>query len=203
LNIPSLPTDNLYKFIALLGLTIVAFSIYKGYSEWDNAELSWAKVEIRLTEMGAKHKLYLGKVSEMDTLIQQLKKIPGNKATNLYPATIEAMIVIRNKAYEDLKFNQKNLVDISSWIGLCDREIEIEKMKNSRKESVVELDLLRSKLDRMKKTLGDLLKRYVRLGLVGIFISAVGFILWYIKIQKPEDILLQNEIKSGKDKKSA
>jgi hypothetical protein len=58
MNIPNLPTDNLYKFLALTGIIILIFSI--------------AVTEIRLTELESESDYYLTQKGELYFDIQSL-----------------------------------------------------------------------------------------------------------------------------------
>jgi hypothetical protein len=152
MNIPSLPTDNLYKFLALSGLAIAIFGL--------------VFPAIRISEI-------------------RLKLIEANTQTRLLKLEIDQL-------KEDVDTAKKKSSVSPEEIGnIRKRMIEINVKK-------VELD---GRTEQIKALMEDLnfargaLKVSAPLGLV---ISFLGFYFWYSLIQKPNDLLLQKQIKKEK-----
>jgi len=69
MNIPSIPTDNLYKFLALSGLLIFAISLL--YPQHKKIELSLKRNDISVDEKKLQHKI--------NALVKHLEKLNKNK----------------------------------------------------------------------------------------------------------------------------
>ena len=144
MNYPSLPTDNLYKFIALAGLALILFSAT--YPIGRVIEFELGVVETKSQQ----EKLDIEK-SEIDRLLVNLEK-----AKDPQPQELAAL---RERHTQ--------------------REIKTIELKKS-------IEIAQIQLDWAKYYLGA-----ARFGLViGLFLAFVGFRLWYLRVQRPNDIIL-------------
>lgn len=143
MNIPSLPTDNLYKFLALSGLLILAISLF--YPQHKKTELLLKRNDISVEERKLQHKI--------DALSKRLAKLDKN-GISLSEADVEK---IRGQ-----------------FELLSDRKDEIEGKKAAQKILEDELAYY-----------SDF--KFYGIG-IGLFIAILGFICWYIFVQRPNDI---------------
>ena len=149
MNLPSFPTDNLYKFMAFAGLVTVlfcgSFPISKiGPLEARNFELSAEDKILRL---------------EMEELRREIEVVKQKK----------------KPTPEDLAFLRKT-----------SNELEIKHFRLTAKD------------EQLIALAGELLffLNFFRIGMfVGTFLMILGFWLWYYRVQKPQDMLLQKQIK--------
>lgn len=158
MNIPNLPTDNLYKFMALSGLLILILSI--AYPTYRTLELEQQRQMIR------------GEIKILEGDVDLLLKIAL------------ANTKVRHKT-TDPDFLQA--VQHKNTLA----RIEARGMQ---------LDLLESQI-----------KQYKWLYWVGFFIGLLltvwGFLLWYLRVQRFQDMLLKRQVseaakdclKNGKD----
>lgn len=142
MEMPNLPTDNLYKFLALFGLILIVFSSYmfnqtpeKLYSDIDNLKVK-----------------------------EQLLKI------KVHGDSFKGNQLVNNK---------------------------IEHLKDSL-EFDATLKGLQRKVDRFPK----LLYLYLILLLLGVAATIFGFIKWFFRTQKFNDLMLENESKKSLNDKS-
>jgi len=156
MNMPNLPTDNLYKFLALAGLAIAVLSFW-------HAE---------------------GKLSEIKYKIASLEGDVGLM-----------------KVYEDAL--QKNRDSIRASIkrkSVSDEEMkELYKqhheylLKNAEFQAKTKFVLVLIEEGKRVSTLS------IWIETIGVLISYIGFQLWYIRVQKPNDMLLRKQLEDLKD----
>ena len=121
MNFPTLPTDNLYKFIALLGIVIILFSFYLPFQS--------AKKSQEL-------------LREVDSVMKVIDLMPQKERVKAYETTY--------KKLEELKFI-------------------------------------------LEKDKPFYLSVYVVGGTIGIILTISGFRMWYKRVQKYQDKILENQ----------
>ncbi|ULC58394.1 hypothetical protein MBM09_10720 [Flaviramulus sp. BrNp1-15] len=131
MNFPSLPTDNLYKFISIFGLTILVFSqIWKFQVDKeafrlgssiisDEAELSIIKSDMISTDSFIEKRKRIYQREEKDSisvdstflnkLLEDKKRLEYEKAE------------LANKYNEKVTEANRNLEDFSGWMKLTNR----------------------------------------------------------------------------------
>jgi hypothetical protein len=136
MNVPNLPTDNLYKFIAISGVTLCISCLALNTFAYQN--FSERRVE----------------------LLGQLQSIKSDQDEI-------------NVSVETLDISKK----------------QIDAVKTKLESAGNEVRALREPFD--KST------RWYNAGAIIGFLGAIfGFVLWYFRVQKYEDILLINKVKS-------
>jgi hypothetical protein len=186
MNLPNLPTDNLYKFMALSGLAIFLFSIVFPLSQIHDIKLKMVEIETQQEVL----KLEVEQIGNdvMDALAT--KGVLNTKKQALF----------RNYLNDLFKRNNN-------------KELSKDWSKGEPILNIKEQAIFRKQLNEIKKRLAKImgeekkvmilyneLNTYYRIiwigGLFGLIISFIGFGLWYILIQKPNDMLLQKQIKA-------
>jgi hypothetical protein len=152
MNLPSLPTDNLYKFLALSGLFIVLFSFIFPMNRIGELELKSLEINTQAEVLRI----------EIDYLKTDTT-IWGKKA-KLDP---EETVLIRKRTRE-------------AEIKAAELKGKMEQIEVLRKEVLFYWKFLRITY------------------FLGTAISLVGFCLWYILVQRPNDILLRKQVKKDK-----
>ena len=160
INMPSLPTDNLYKFLALSGLAIVTFSIV----------------------------FPMIRDSELNLMMLETDK-------NMKVANIE-------KELFDKRIDKFLNSDLGSNLDeLKMREEELEIWRNLLKDQqiyTVDLEYEVRKFEELHKEL-KFIQLLMKFGFgVGLIITFLGFLLWYVRVQKPNDLLLRKQIETDK-----
>ena len=149
MKLPSLPTDNLYKFIALFGLFLVITTIYSYSTIQNDLDEKWAKGAAVLE-------------AQSDLLMAQLK--------------------IHDKPTEQ----QKGKIS------------DLKKRKEKLEQTGTEVEDYWTAYRKAKRWKNSLLF----LMAVGFLMIIIGFYLWYVKLQKYQDIILINQAKSRNESKS-
>ncbi len=185
MNLPSLPTDNLYKFLALSGLAIVLFSLV-----FPIIQIS----EIRL------------KIIEIETQMEVLEMDTGNVENDL----IEALVNKGNLSPQEKGQFRNYLIELFKKNAVKDWNEQSEPILRPEEQAP-----FRSRLNELRKKIAELKgqrRKFILLfselrnyrwmlfigGSLGIVMSSLGFCLWYLIVQKPNDILLRKQVQNYK-----
>lgn len=211
MDIPNLPTDNLYKFLALSGLALFIFTLYlqlKNSSELFK-EIDQIKIEVKLLDQDSillnhrieeiKEKQYIlleyfvEKYTDLKIYIDPkiypdlVKSISNNKPKSDSILTYNAIysMALRDPELQPLYVEYKSMYeDNLNWT------IEYSKKMIEKDE---QLKLLKGKGIRLK--IYSII--YGLFGLLGLYISYKGFLNWYLKIQIYQDEALKNSALSN------
>lgn len=178
---PEIPTDNLYKFIALFGLTIFISSVYFFISTQQN-------FYSQLEENNRKHAEFLLKDSKnfsRQIYLENQLRIKELAIESKYQFSPYALN--NNKAVQYFKKNTSLELDLKEFFDLRLKLHELDDEINSDK---------RNNDNEFKK---DISNNYLTaigvLSFMGFLMIFVGFKLWYIKTQKYIDQQLENSNK--------
>ena len=158
MNLPNVPTDNLYKFMAITGLLttfisvgVFEYAIEKVSMSTDQVMLEATKLEIESTKVS----------QDLDRLDKEIGKI----------RLISTIQKINEKIQVQENLNTENKILLA--------EIKSRNLQNIRH--------------------AKLLKEYYFLYVLGVLggltLSFWGFRLWYTRVQKIEDELLNRKLK--------
>lgn len=183
MNLPSLPTDNLYKFCAITGSALALFSLIflmqKTFEAKDDLNRVTTESEILRLKSS-----YLG--TDISRLEQRSKHL-----------TNDVNAALAEKRGDD-------------WRSLKDRNTGIAKTlqkvdADTRKLATMRIQL-RGKIAHSK----DLVARawiYLAAALIfafgGLFLASYGFLRWYVLLQKPTDILMWRRAEDDSDTKES
>jgi hypothetical protein len=184
MNLPTLPTDNLYKFTALSGLAIIALCIIWPLQRYNEIKLKMAEIHIQI------------EVLEID--IENIgDDILDALATKGISST-KKQALIRNYLKDLLKREDINKLS-KEWKGepvLNVKEQAIfRKQHNEIKKRLVKI---RGEREKVIILINELSTYYwiIRIGgWVGLILFLSGLGSWYLFTQMPNDILLQKQIK--------
>jgi hypothetical protein len=141
---PSLPTDNLYKFISISGILLLIFCGHLHWNTRQNLLQNIENLEAEVDVLSFQH----------NTLSDDLKKIEGS----IYKQKT-------NSPIEDPKIKEQS------------------KIQN---EILVKAILLKGKLKSIRRVAKDSENLFffsTFIGIIGVFLSILGFCNWYYKIQ--------------------
>ena len=174
MQLPTFPTDSLYKFLFIAGLAIIFFSSYLYVNQKNTLQEKVDLVEFEKQKISAELEILIDNNSEylhdQDNLMKSLRDITKNtpqKAVDYY-----------------LRQN-----DSLAEIGKRYRETS-----NQIKYNTSLINSSEKKLDDGFKNLYKILKTYIIISTIGIIITLISGSFWYCKIQKPVDKKIQLEI---------
>lgn len=180
MNIPNIPTDNLYKFQALSGVIIVLLSFYVTIDRIN-------EVRLKILESTEEAKIIGAKTSALSERIETLKNIIEN--------TVHRQNDKHTKDITKVEITYTNSEIKELFIEVYEKNLmhKIEQVKN---ESSIE----------KAKYLHEESKRIFKMGvfasIIGFVMSITGFRWWYFRVQKPLDKLLKNQIINRASNKS-
>lgn len=183
MNIPNLPTDNLYKFIALTGVLLLLISIF--YPEYQRIkirdEITHYNGEIK--KLNIESNKSNSKLKDIKEQVEKLDSISNTKSNSIVNDTI----IVRTQVLE----GPKVLVDLSLQIDkLVDEYLSIRRDLSIQKVEVnTKLNLINDK----EADLKDINELTNYLGGFSIVLSFLGFLLWYEKTQKYQDRVLKEQ----------
>lgn len=183
MTIPTLPTDNLYKFIALTGIIICVISTL--YFEINRQELNEGITIIK----GEIEKHDYERLSLVDQDKKLKKKINElNKLCNCGTPSIVTDSLIVRPLIED---GPKHLVELSNQIDILldERNSIIKEISLKAIEINTKNALIKNKQDELSE-LNDVLT--FSLPLSALF-SGLGFGLWFYKTQVLQDDILKSQ----------
>ncbi len=185
-----IPTDNLYKFMALSGLVLIIASYFPLYHGWmTGVDLEKVKGENKLIEQEVNWVQ-----QELDILDRQMDNFITRTAERTGMSESEITAVLNNG---------QSLVEISK--GLKDEEAKWKELESKFREhlklfreQIIKQIQLSSNLDVINYRLKAMLQ-LKRLAYISSFVGGLltvwGFGLWYTKLQVPQDLLIKLKIK--------
>lgn len=194
MNIPNLPTDNLYKFLSLTGLFIIVTSF--GYKEYLHFQYELKNVEILV----GKETLENTVKNKKDLLEMTLDPVDSLRIKSLRELTIKL-----NNELDTLK--KENISDFKERFNLAQFELQLmeEENKKNIQHLLANADITwyinQSSELRLKSEIAEISeKRVEKLSFmlnitifIGICSTITGFLLWYFKLQKYQDIILKKD----------
>lgn len=146
MNFPQIPTDNLYKFMALSGLAIALISFFLPMKQVRDIEMEIVEIQEQARLLNEKNDF----LDIKKGIIERLKSAPAEEA---------------------------------------------EKIFIERQQLVLESVRILAKLERVKFLKDEIKNLKTIIGLLsglGVFLSVLGFILWYQKVQRYQDKVLKD-----------
>lgn len=171
-----IPTDNMYKFLAITGLVIAIYAITIPYAKIQELErqnivnlgereliiLEWSQLE----ELSENHKDNTENLtSRVFRLAEKNKKIPEALANEL-----------KNKLYGTIE-EKKELI----------QKKHLFKQKELQYNNKINLYDYNLKLTKSYTLIGWIL------GILGVFLSIFGFTLWHTRSQRHQDLIIKQQ----------
>ena len=204
--IPSLPTDNLYKFIAISGLIMTLVAIIYPMTILDSAYLKIADLKSRRTNI----EYELDKLHAKDTLINmKLNELRGNiindsimekEYKNLYSVEYNNSIrtLCRSKEFREYyAFVEKYENSLFPFKAKMNEIEDLRKEREDLRIKIINLlkqsNIISGKIDSEIKIYESKREIIFILLFMGMVLTFSGFFLWYIKVQHLLDIKLKQE----------
>lgn len=183
MNIPNLPTDNLYKFIALTGVIIFIITIF--YPEYQRTSI---RDEIilynrELQKLNIEKDKSKRKLRGIKMQVETLDKKSNCNCSSI----INDTIIVRTRVTE----GSKELVELSNQIDKLIEDYISTNIELDIKgvEIVAKLDLINSK----NEDLTTLTEATYFFGPFSMVLALFGFLLWYDNTQKYQDRVLKEQ----------
>ena len=157
------PTDNLYKFVALAGAALLITSFAFPLARLD-------EIELAVQQTSAQRKVFDVEVSALEADLAQL----GADVKRLDTA-VDARSRTALKLKEDASQAKGRLLELDKRrLAIAIKKAEIQ--GNEEKSALL--------LKQMERTWS-----YLKFGgVAGLFMTQIGFLLWYRRVQKPADL---------------
>ena len=189
MNIPNIPSDNLYKFIALASLITLILLVY--VSKKTQSELSDEEIK------------YIGEL--------KITIIKSNKLGN----QLKSLVDLRSKQHNQLEQLLSEL-KTGKYQNVKSKNSEIEKLENKISSMSEKIDLDQKELDILEvqnETTSGLLKnKRILIGIIDnvilyssgllLLLMSLGFYLWYVRVQKYQDKILKVQAKEIEKEKT-
>lgn len=202
MEIPNLPTDNLYKFMALSGLTLFMFMIYIGQKNYFEIQTEIDKIKIELLTLKTDTMLFSIRNEDM----YEKKIILNDFFAEKYPESYKSFnnstdsMLIYNFIYS-LSLRNPDLLPLYKKYEEYTKEyinLQLQVVRNTFDKQIQYIHL-----NTKKKSLLNSFLFYGLIALLGIVISIIGFAKWYNKIQIYQDKALNGTKSVNKKKKVA
>ena len=190
MNLPTVPTDNLYKFLSIAGTAIVILSLYFLY---DNISKNEDRVRIYETE----NKLL---AKQQEIIAEKLGDIKYE--ADLLTKRHELDVPLLTYEAQDTVFTYTlNTTGTPDQIRASERVLQLVK---EYKERYYENELKKEEINILKARIekyGDTYPNRIEiiscsLAIAGVFIAEIGFLLWFYKTQKPSDEVLLYDMRT-------
>lgn len=218
--VPNLAADNLYKFVAIFGLVMVLFAVTYPIQlmQEDKAKIAATEKETAILNVGMENKRETVKrfdaevrkeserlVAENATLLEKSNQLDEKtkalerqkKLTRTdNPALVEALARIT----DEQGALQNDVAGRRSRVGQL--RAEMEPVKNALDRANDELQIGNIELAAQSRLLEGETRHYqvagllfLLFGLGGIYMCIKGFALWYHRVQRHHDAILDKHVK--------
>lgn len=177
MNIPVLPVDSLYKFLALFGLVIMLFCFYLTISTDETIQEKLLNLRIDIAKARVEVEFLQLQRNKIDQLVKSMTN--GITASDILK---EGQIPVEVTTDEYKKILQE-----------FERMLHDGMVKQA--EQGVLLDEIGA-LDQKRRFYHRVFPVFFSFGLV---LSGVGFVLWYRKIQRYQDQIIREQSTRNKD----
>ncbi len=210
-----LPTDNLYKFVAIFGLLILLAGNYFLLTKIIESD-------IEITEIGEDLEYLEQRLGpEIDSMLENIKASESLAKTEKAAEEARKLELAARKLLEEVRELQAKGTDRETIGKIRKRADNIEHLlyetetdliiaKDQIEEKMQRLDEIRNKLEKHGEILRQISRKNTLLGVkvdheeefkrlmnignvVGLGLIVVGFSLWYTKVQKYMDLRIKNE----------
>ena len=184
MDYPTLPTDNLYKFVALAGLAVVLISLTYPVGKFVELQLAAVETRFEITKLNI----------EKDDIKSDLEELRTERSL-----TLKNRLPLREQERQRLNKIEPQKTE-SAMEELKDQLSAIMVLQERQRLSsikTVDADKAVAKLDTQLKWL----RIYGWASIVGLLIGSLvalaGFRRWYIRVQAPNDRLLVKQLEKS------
>jgi hypothetical protein len=169
MNIPIPPTDNIYKYCAIVGTLIVIFSLYVPYLIMKEYREKSSSINLKIASINAEQYIFEIRIKALEEL------------------TENGILLQKNKfRFDTAKFNIPY-----SWNEIKKMKEQLLELDKSVHINIAELTVFNEDLKQLAIDYERISNITDRLFYFGIIIGVVGYILWYYRIQRYQDKALK------------
>lgn len=182
MNLPSFPTDNLYKFISIEGIILFVTALF--YPEYRRSEIN---NEIALNNgdvkrLSIENQKSSSKLKEIKDEIEILDEKANNTGSIVNDTLISRTRILSGKA---------DLVELSKKIDKL--VLEWKEINMTIELKRIDIDIKSELTENKREALRDLNDIMIFLGPLSMLLTFIGFVLWYDKAQKFQDKVLSEQ----------
>lgn len=174
-----IPTDSLYKFCAITGIITILFSIYLPYSIFIDTNKQLITMKYEATKLNLEVNYTNEDIKEISENVKEMDK---------------ELTILENKSIKLTEIEIKRLKDFAKEFN-----IKNNSLKKLIREHEIKVEQLKATQEKLETILNfsDFILKIGNFGRVlGFILSCFGFIMWYKKIQKPQDELILKSLKN-------
>lgn len=184
MNIPSLPTDNLYKFVALSGVAIFLFALYFTLSSAKSFDKQAIVLSGEIAKLQQDSTNLANDRRNLKSEIRGFYEASGLKA----PLIVSDTLIVYSRLLSASPNLQKKSDEIERLVDEYNgkwREYESQNIELQTKQSLQKYnqDLTRAMFISCPILI-----------VFGALLAMVGFVNWYNKVQGYQDLLLETEV---------
>jgi hypothetical protein len=190
MNLPTFPTDNLYKFMAISGLFVCIFSLVYPWTRI-------SEIRLKILENNTKVKILHIESNELNKERDRLTK--DIEALDKTIDTTEEKRTLKSLNDKDIPNIKNKLVEINlKYAAIHEKSMQV----------LIKCEQIQGRTEQIDALMKDFKVAWIFLivgSLVGVNIAVTGFYRWYFFIQKPSDLLLKKqveEIRNSLDKQN-
>lgn len=209
MELPNLPTDNLYKFISLTGILFVVFFFVYPLTRIDRIRNKQISLDAELSMLNASNEIFDAKLNSFGKDVKTLeKKIKDNygKSDSLSKYEnkprinlVELLNNLHDKEYREyIKFTfdyEKKIIPEKFELELLKRMSDsIREIENKQKLTLVGIKSKNAQISENIKQENGWIWAEILGFTLGLILIALGFKFWYNKVQIPLDEKLKLEV---------
>lgn len=199
--IPNLPTDNLYKFIALSGVLLAVFCIYSINTSMTEVARKATKLEMETLEMKVDAELLKERIQELHIELNHLDSILDLKELEFDNQDLvegNLFIKLKNKNYRDyykfiIDYRENIQPEYRKHLEISNTNSEIALLNDEQYKSSIILDRKLKLLERYNDEVERNLYRWFTGLVLSLIIAGVGFYMWYFKVQRFLDLKVSHD----------
>ena len=197
---PNLPTDNLYKFVALSGVVIFIFSIYYPVTvekeimknAFDMQQHN-ASIKERIKWINQENDLMSMRNERILRILKEKGALLNAEITFLKSVSQRDNAIVDYHKNQELKNKLDELLVIESKLNSEAESYQGMPMETGETKESIQFSFLIGLLTPLCIVCMIML-------LIGMAMMGWGFYMWYIKVQRPLDTLLDKELDGSKNK---
>lgn len=181
MKFPEIPTDNLYKFIALSGLTLVILSFLPNFHAY-NHKVSLIRLDGEVKTLK----------KEVEWVSSDLKKLDNEIESAEMKIARPLSDILKGKAIEF----EKHREELDELRAKRSRHVEM-----LRKQIIKAIQISTKQQEQVYLGKRILIEIVIAgcTGILGVLLAVNGFVFWYKKLQLPQDIIISKKAKETKN----
>lgn len=183
MNVPNLPTDNLYKFCALVGTTVVLLSLYMPNSLVNDMEDKASSFRLEVRRAAIEVQYLLREVEQLEKEVEKLEN-------GLVQLENSDKSIAGRKT--DLRIHgSSGKAAKASLEGLNKKFLALRDAQKQHVLKEAEFSIAKEQIERLAGHTRFVIRTSSLTGLMGMLIAIYGFTNWYRKVQVHQDAIIR------------